>query len=328
MDITDNAGLIPPDTTITQIALEPFTQHWYIRISQATTAFMAGWQPLTVAYGDIITFTDNINSSLQIGDTLYFEKPSQVLGTENLLPTLNSSNWTAQTGYGITADYSGVGVLIDYDSTHSGSIAQYPSFYSNQIDLVDGKEYQLDIVISDYDNGGDTAPFTIKNYIWGIPGYPTVPLQYRPITGSSPEVIEGETTYSFTFDKASNNGNNTVRFQVELTQEQPVDVDKHVRLESVSLREFVPGGIFSFTRLESDNIQKAGVVTGLTSNTVTMDTTNGVLPSKSDYILFSKNQAINTSSLLGYYADVKLENNSKNKAELFSLNSEITESSK
>ena len=59
-----------------------------------------------------------------------------------------------------------------------------------------------------------------------------------------------------------------------------------------------------------------------------MDTTNGVLPSKSDYILFSKNQAINTSSLLGYYADVKLENNSKNKAELFSLNSEITESSK
>ena len=34
------------------------------------------------------------------------------------------------------------------------------------------------------------------------------------------------------------------------------------------------------------------------------------------------------SSLLGYYADVKLENNSKRKVEIFSLGSEITESSK
>jgi len=31
---------------------------------------------------------------------------------------------------------------------------------------------------------------------------------------------------------------------------------------------------------------------------------------------------------LGYYADVKLENNSKVKAEIFSIGSEVTESSK
>ena len=36
----------------------------------------------------------------------------------------------------------------------------------------------------------------------------------------------------------------------------------------------------------------------------------------------------NDTSLLGYYAEVKLSNNSTEKAELFALNSEITASSK
>jgi len=93
MDITDSAGLIPPNTTITQIALEPFTQLWYIRISQATTTWLVGYQPLTVAYNDIITFADNINSSLQVGDTLYFERPSEVLEDD----IVDMNEYTAQT---------------------------------------------------------------------------------------------------------------------------------------------------------------------------------------------------------------------------------------
>ena len=52
-------------------------------------------------------------------------------------------------------------------------------------------------------------------------------------------------------------------------------------------------------------------------------------PFQSDsYYFFTKNQVINTSSLIGYYADVKLINNSKKKIELFSLGAEVTESSK
>jgi len=47
-----------------------------------------------------------------------------------------------------------------------------------------------------------------------------------------------------------------------------------------------------------------------------------------DYVFFSKNKNVNTSSLVGYYADVKIENNSKDKVELFSIGSEISESSK
>ena len=46
------------------------------------------------------------------------------------------------------------------------------------------------------------------------------------------------------------------------------------------------------------------------------------------FISFAKEKKINTSSLLGYYADVKFVNDSTEKAELFSVSSEIAESSK
>ena len=55
---------------------------------------------------------------------------------------------------------------------------------------------------------------------------------------------------------------------------------------------------------------------------------SGTIPSQSDYCMFIKNQIINMNSLSGYYADVMFENDSKLKAELFSVSSEITESSK
>ena len=51
-------------------------------------------------------------------------------------------------------------------------------------------------------------------------------------------------------------------------------------------------------------------------------------PSQGDYIMFGKSNVVNSSSLLGYYAEVKFVNNSHQKAELFSVGSEISESSK
>ena len=51
-------------------------------------------------------------------------------------------------------------------------------------------------------------------------------------------------------------------------------------------------------------------------------------PTILNYLMFAKEKKANTSSLLGYYADVKFINNSKGKAELFSLGYEVTESSK
>ena len=46
------------------------------------------------------------------------------------------------------------------------------------------------------------------------------------------------------------------------------------------------------------------------------------------YIMFAKEKKANTTSLSGYYADIQFVNNSKDKAELFSVGSEVTESSK
>lgn len=46
------------------------------------------------------------------------------------------------------------------------------------------------------------------------------------------------------------------------------------------------------------------------------------------FFLFGKNQRANESSLKGYYAEFKMVNNSSKRAELFSVSSEVTASSK
>ena len=89
----------------------------------------------------------------------------------------------------------------------------------------------------------------------------------------------------------------------------------------------------------TSNIVKLGSVFGITTDPPTVQVTyddlpdnNGVStvfpPSIDDYVMFEKDKQVNSSSLIGYYADVKLINNSKKKIELFSLGSEVTESSK
>ena len=51
-------------------------------------------------------------------------------------------------------------------------------------------------------------------------------------------------------------------------------------------------------------------------------------PTSGDYISFAKDKRINTTSLVGYYADITLVNDSKEKVELFSIGSDIEESSR
>tara|TARA_R100001460_G_scaffold74964_1_gene116067 strand:+ start:425 stop:790 length:366 start_codon:yes stop_codon:yes gene_type:complete len=51
-------------------------------------------------------------------------------------------------------------------------------------------------------------------------------------------------------------------------------------------------------------------------------------PPAGSFMSFAKDKKINTSSLLGYYASVKFVNDSTDKIELFSIGSEISESSK
>jgi len=51
-------------------------------------------------------------------------------------------------------------------------------------------------------------------------------------------------------------------------------------------------------------------------------------PLPEDFIMFSKDNRVNLGSLTGYYSNVKFRNSSKEEAELFSIGSDFSESSK
>ena len=52
------------------------------------------------------------------------------------------------------------------------------------------------------------------------------------------------------------------------------------------------------------------------------------LPDVDDLIMFSKDNAANMTSILGYYAEVEMVNDSNEKAKLFAVSADATESSK
>tara|TARA_Y100000593_G_C4308914_1_gene337298 strand:+ start:2131 stop:2535 length:405 start_codon:yes stop_codon:yes gene_type:complete len=88
---------------------------------------------------------------------------------------------------------------------------------------------------------------------------------------------------------------------------------------------------------DREDIRKIGVIETINStqsqSIVTVDMPNSLSslygpPANGDFIMFSKDNKVNLASLAGYYSSVKLRNNSKEHSELFSVNSDFTESSK
>ena len=89
----------------------------------------------------------------------------------------------------------------------------------------------------------------------------------------------------------------------------------------------------------NDVVMHIGVITLLKrpTNTITVlsnhTLSNGnpkpnIIPPLGSFISFSKNNVVNNNDLTGYYTSVKFLNNSRVKAELFSVGSEVSESSK
>ena len=76
-----------------------------------------------------------------------------------------------------------------------------------------------------------------------------------------------------------------------------------------------------------NNTYKVGTVDSITSDSITINSPN-ITPTVDDFIMFRKNESVNNTSLIGYYAEVKLRNDSPDEAELFALSAEIAESSK
>jgi hypothetical protein len=81
--------------------------------------------------------------------------------------------------------------------------------------------------------------------------------------------------------------------------------------------------------VNSEEPMQLGVVKSISGNNVVVTTdTTAQNPTSGDYFFFTKNNQINTSGIIGYYAEVKIENEDTSKAELFSVGTEIFQSSK
>ena len=76
-----------------------------------------------------------------------------------------------------------------------------------------------------------------------------------------------------------------------------------------------------------------GTIEAITGNQISVDETQQNItpphePEAGDFLMFAKDTSVNISGLVGYYAEVEIKNNSKEKAEMFSIGSEISPSSK
>ena len=73
-----------------------------------------------------------------------------------------------------------------------------------------------------------------------------------------------------------------------------------------------------------------GTITAITTTSVLVLYDDLIVspPPTGAFIFFQKDKKVNMSSVLGYYMQVDFVNDSKEKAELFSVGSEVSESSK
>jgi hypothetical protein len=90
------------------------------------------------------------------------------------------------------------------------------------------------------------------------------------------------------------------------------------------------GQVGGFDSAELSDTRFLGVIYSIEDLKVTVQYEDTVSspPPLGAFISFAKDKRINTSSLLGYYASVKFVNDSTDKIELFSIGSNISESSK
>ena len=87
----------------------------------------------------------------------------------------------------------------------------------------------------------------------------------------------------------------------------------------------VPGN--TYQTADIDDVLLIGTITAITSNSITVASPVNT-PFAGTFIMFSKDDIINRSNVLGYYARIKMINFSREKIELFAVSSEIAQSSK
>ena len=76
---------------------------------------------------------------------------------------------------------------------------------------------------------------------------------------------------------------------------------------------------------DNSGIELIGTITGLTTNSITMNTTS-VTPVIGDYVLYIKDAQVESYGARGYFMETVLENDSTNEVELFAVFSEVFKS--
>jgi hypothetical protein len=80
---------------------------------------------------------------------------------------------------------------------------------------------------------------------------------------------------------------------------------------------------------DSGNIIEIGKILTISGKVITCEIEeNQANPSNNAFIMFSKDNRKNLTSITGYYAEVEMKNDSQEYAEIFAVGSEIFESSK
>ena len=121
----------------------------------------------------------------------------------------------------------------------------------------------------------------------------------------------------------------------QITLTFPTTVDLNVSCQVGDTAYFSPTtSVAGFdTSAQSDLVEIGTIISiSYTGNkwVLVIDTnlTSSQLPTTNDFISFSKDNTINLTSVLGYYAECKFVNSSLIKSELYSVGSDFFESSK
>jgi len=116
-----------------------------------------------------------------------------------------------------------------------------------------------------------------------------------------------------------------------ITLNFPFSLNTSVQVGDIAY--YVPTSTSASFDVNSSSVIEIGPIVALNDGPPSFLDINTNLPSAmypytGDFILFSKDNKANLSSMLGYYAEVKMVNDSNDKAELFRVSADYSESSK
>jgi len=121
----------------------------------------------------------------------------------------------------------------------------------------------------------------------------------------------------------------------QITLTFPTTVDLNVSCQVGDTAYYSPTtSIAGFNTSAQSDIVEIGIILSITLTNgqwvLVCDTTltSSQLPTSSGFISFSKDNTVNLTSVLGYYAETKFVNSSFIKSELYSVGSDYFESSK